>query len=74
MSKFGWCVTGHHDQCRTSYYDDWSLNKGERVCSCECHSETKSNVDTEQGIEEAPKRTTKRGATGGQKRKARKNT
>lgn len=39
MSKFGWCSTGHHDQCRTSYYDDWSATPGERVCSCDCHTE-----------------------------------
>lgn len=29
MAKFGWCITGHHDQC----FKKTDLN----VCSCECH-------------------------------------
>lgn len=31
MAKFGWCITGHHDQC----YINTEFNK----CSCECHME-----------------------------------
>lgn len=33
-SKFGWCSTGHHNQCRTKYID-W--NKIEQECNCSCH-------------------------------------
>ena len=31
MAKFGWCITGHHDQCQLKT----SFNR----CSCECHGE-----------------------------------
>ena len=40
-SKFGWCATSHHEECRVSFVD-WSKN--DNVCSCECHID-KDEVD-----------------------------
>lgn len=36
--KFGWCVTGHHSDCRKMYID-WNEIKQE--CNCNCHMEKK---------------------------------
>jgi hypothetical protein len=33
-TRFGWCGSGHHKECRVSFVD-W--NKNEIRCSCECH-------------------------------------
>ena len=41
-TRFGWCTTGHHDQCRVSFVD-WAKN--DNVCSCECHVEDKDVSD-----------------------------
>ena len=30
----GWCLDGHHDECRYQYMD-W--NDKFRECACECH-------------------------------------
>lgn len=50
---FGWCMTGHHDTCRTAYTDS---NGFPQVCGCTCHG---ASVDTsvtasEEGVEEVP--------------------
>lgn len=34
MQRYGWCLDGHHEQCRTEYMD-W-LNTYSR-CGCDCH-------------------------------------
>ena len=34
-SKFGWCASGHHEQCRIKF-TDW--NKIEQECNCNCHN------------------------------------
>jgi hypothetical protein len=35
--KFGWCLTGHHDQCRII------LTVVEKKCACECHAASQNN-------------------------------
>jgi hypothetical protein len=35
LIKFGWCVTGHHSDCRKMYID-WQQVK--QVCDCGCHN------------------------------------
>ena len=32
---FGWCITGHHSDCRVEYLD-W--NDKQRSCCCDCHN------------------------------------
>ena len=34
--SFGWCITGHHGECRISF--DWY--DGPVVCACSCHAST----------------------------------
>ncbi len=38
-SKFGWCLTGHHEGCIVRF-------PGYR-CSCECHLDRRTNGNTE---------------------------
>ena len=34
--RFGWCVDGHHTQCRTEYVDQ----HGKKItCECACHDD-----------------------------------
>ena len=33
MSKFGYCLTGHHDDCNRAYI--W--NERTIYCTCSCH-------------------------------------
>ena len=38
LRLFGWCMTGHHQECRAEYVD-W--NKVDVKCECTCHKESK---------------------------------
>ena len=33
MSKFAWCMDGHHHNCAVTY----TWNDAPVVCECECH-------------------------------------
>lgn len=42
--KFGWCVTGHHGDCRRTFHD-W--NQKLVTCTCECHKKKEAKPDAE---------------------------
>lgn len=62
LRMFGWCMTGHHDTCRTAYTDS---NGFSQVCGCTCHG---ASVDTSVTVSEdddaassaVPRKTTQR--------------
>ena len=53
MSKFGWCLTGHHKDCRIAFFD-W-VNK-ETICECDCHEG--QELPTREGGRETPNKGT----------------
>lgn len=40
MTRFGWCMTGHHKDCPVAY-EHW-YQKGQMItCDCECHEQAR---------------------------------
>jgi hypothetical protein len=37
MSRFGWCLDGHHEECRVEYTTDFHGSPRTEACSCPCH-------------------------------------